>query len=81
MPPTRVPPGEEGSYVVLDFRPAATQGVYVSFDASTKGTDDPGSLVATPGRKGNALPGGDWMIRVELDRPKAADALGKSIEE
>lgn len=77
VPPTRVPPGEEGFYVVLDFRPTATQGVYVSFDDSTKGTEDARSLVARPGRSGGPLTAGDWMMRIELDRPKAADALGE----
>ena len=50
-------------------------GVFVSFDQSTRGTDRAGSLVATPGRKGAAFAGGDWMIRVELARPRGADAL------
>jgi hypothetical protein len=75
LPPTRVPPGAEGFYVVLDFHPTASQGVYVSFDESTKGTDRAGSLVATPGKKGGAFTAGDWMIRAELDRVKGADAL------
>src|SRR6185503_11604050 len=39
VPPTRVPAGAEGFYVALDFRPTASQGVYVSLDESTKGTD------------------------------------------
>ena len=80
LPPTRVPPGEDGFYVVLDFRPTATQGVYVSFDDSTKGGDNAGSLVATPGKPGSPLPSGNWMIRAEIDRPNAADALGAKAE-
>jgi hypothetical protein len=75
IPPTRVPPGAEGFYVALDFHPSASQGVYVSFDDATKGTDRAGSLVATPGKKGNPFTAGDWMIRAELDRPKSTDAL------
>jgi hypothetical protein len=75
VPPTRVPGGAEGFYVVLDFHPTASQGVFVSFDESTRGTDRAGSLVATPGRKGAAFAAGDWMIRVELARPRGADAL------
>ncbi|HZN69257.1 MAG TPA: hypothetical protein VFB66_28540 [Tepidisphaeraceae bacterium] len=74
VPPTRVPPGEDGFYVCLNFRPTASQGVYVSLDDSTGGKGE--SQAATPGQPGNPLPNGDWMIRAELDRPKAADALG-----
>ena len=76
VPPTRVPPGEGGFYVCLQFRPTASQGVFVHYDASTKDKTERSSLVATPGDAGSALAGGDWMVRVELDRPKAADALG-----
>jgi hypothetical protein len=65
VPPTLVP---KDFYVCLNFRPTATQGVLVAFDTSTKGS----SLVATPGEAGKALAQGDWMIRVELDRPKEA---------
>jgi RNA polymerase sigma-70 factor (ECF subfamily) len=75
IPPTRVPPGAEGFYVALDFRPTATQGVYVSFDASTKGGEEAGSRVATPGKAGQPFAAGDWMVRVELDRPQSSDAL------
>ena len=75
VPPTRVPPGAEGFFVALDFRPTASQGVFVSLDESTKGTQRASSLVATPGKQGQPLAAGDWMVRVELDRPRAADAL------
>jgi hypothetical protein len=74
-PPTRVPAGDGGFYVVLNFRPTATQGVFVSVDDSTNGRDKRSSLVARPGDEGSPLAGGDWMIRVELDRPAASDAL------
>jgi len=45
--------------------------VFVDYDSSTQGS----SCVATPGVAGDPLKQGDWMIRVELDRPKATDAL------
>ena len=76
LPPTRVPPDADGFYLCFDFRPTATQGVFVYFDESTKGKAEGSSLVATPGKEGSPFAGGDWMIRVELDRPKATDALG-----
>lgn len=66
--PTRVP---DEFHICLDFKPTATKGVYVSYDASTHGS----SQVATPGKQGRALAEGDWMIRVELARPKEADPL------
>lgn len=68
VPPTRVP---KSFYVCLNFRPTANSGVYVGFDTSTKGA----SLVGTPGKPGKPFEQGDWMIRVELDQPKEADAL------
>ncbi len=73
VPPTRVPPGEHGFYVCFNFRPTATQGVYVSLDDGTAGKGE--SKTATPGAPGRPLAQGDWMIRAELDRPKEADAL------
>ena len=77
LPPTRVPPGGAGFYVCLNFHPTASQGVFMHFDASTKDdAEKHASLVATAGDAGQAFEAGDWMIRVELDRPKAADALG-----
>lgn len=57
--------------VCVVFRPTAQNGVFVSYDTSTSGD----SRTATPGAAGDVLKQGDWMIRVELDRPKAADAL------
>jgi hypothetical protein len=80
LPPTRVPVDAKGFYVVLNFRPTATQGVFVSVDDSTAGKEPRSSLVAKPGDEGSPLPGGDWMIRLELDRPKASDALGGKAE-
>ena len=58
-------------YICLNFRPTATNGVFVGFDDSTKGD----SLVATPGDKGSPLKGSDWMIRLQLDQPKKSDFL------
>jgi len=63
VPPTRVP--REFS-ICLNFRPTATNGVFVSMDNSTQGS----SVVGTPGKPGNPLKDADWMIRVELDQPK-----------
>ncbi len=65
VPPTLVP---KDFYVCLSFRPTASQGVFVAFDTSTKGN----SFTGTPGSPGQRLAQGDWMIRVELDRPKEA---------
>ncbi|MCG3130862.1 MAG: hypothetical protein FLDDKLPJ_01635 [Phycisphaerae bacterium] len=67
--PTAVPPA---FHVCFNFRPTGTRGVYVSFDASTRGN----SQTAVPGKPGSPLDAGDWMIRVELDQPRSADALG-----
>ncbi|MBU0639555.1 MAG: hypothetical protein KKB50_11875 [Planctomycetes bacterium] len=68
LPPTKVP---REFYICFDFHPTATKGVYVAYDDSTSGN----SLVATPGKPGAPLREGDWMIRVELDQLKTADAL------
>ena len=77
VPPTRVPPGEGGFYVCVQFRPTATQGVFVHFDSSAKGKRERSSLTATPGDAGEPFAAGDWMIRAEIDRPKSANALGE----
>ena len=58
-------------YVCAVFRPTASSGVFVAFDDSTHGD----SRVATPGKPGEEFKQGDWMIRVEVDQPKSADAL------
>jgi RNA polymerase sigma-70 factor (ECF subfamily) len=65
--PTRVP---KEFYICLNFRPERTRGVYVAFDSSTKGN----SVSGIPGGKAKPLTEGDWMIRVELDKPKAGVA-------
>jgi RNA polymerase sigma-70 factor (ECF subfamily) len=54
------------------FQPTATEGVFVSFDSGSTGH----SLTGTPGKAGAEFKQGDWMIRVELDQLKSADALG-----
>jgi hypothetical protein len=69
-PPTLVPAAFN---VCVVFRPTARNGVFVSSDSSADGH----SRVATPGEAGNPLKQADRMIRVELDRPKTADALRK----
>ncbi|UCD29134.1 MAG: hypothetical protein JSV03_01220 [Planctomycetota bacterium] len=68
VPTTRVP---ENFYVCLNFRPERSKGVFVGYDTSTTGN----SLVATPGKPGSPFEQGDWMIRIELDQLKDADAL------
>jgi hypothetical protein len=68
IPPTRAP---KDFQVCLTFRPTASSGVFVSLDSSTSGHSQSG----TPGKPGPALKEGDWMIRVELDQAKGADAL------
>jgi hypothetical protein len=68
VPPTLVP---TKFYVCAVFRPTASSGVFVSFDDSTHGD----SRIATPGKLGEEFKQGDWMIRVEVDQPKSADAL------
>ncbi|MBN2446681.1 MAG: hypothetical protein JXO22_08145 [Phycisphaerae bacterium] len=66
--PTRVPPEFN---ICLDFQPTGTKGVFVAYDDSTSGH----SLVATPGKPGSTFDGGDWMIRVEVDREREANPL------
>jgi hypothetical protein len=70
VPPTRAP---EEFAICLNFRPTATSGVFVHSDSSRSGD----SQVATPGKPGKALDAGEWMIRVELDQVKEADALNR----
>jgi hypothetical protein len=67
-PPTLVP---DSFTVTLTFRPTAQSGVFVSLDTSTNGH----SLSSPPGAKPAPLAAGDWMLRPDLSRPKAADAL------
>jgi len=76
VPPTRVPPGEKGFHVCLQFRPTATQGVFMHFDSSNAKQDEHASFTAIPGQAGELFAAGEWMIRAEIERPKSADALG-----
>jgi hypothetical protein len=68
VPPTRVP---KDFTICLVFRPTASSGVFVDYDASTNGN----STSAVPGKPAPTFKDGDWLIRVDLDRPKTADAL------
>ncbi len=66
--PTNVP----AEFIVcVGFNPAATKGVYVHYDAKGSGN----SLTGLPGAKPRVFARGDWMIRVEVDQSKDADAL------
>ena len=51
--------------------PRASTGVFVSSDSSTTGH----SSTSFPGKEAVLLDKGDWMIRVEIEQPKATDAL------
>jgi RNA polymerase sigma-70 factor (ECF subfamily) len=50
--------------ICLDFKAERTKGVYVSHDKEGK------SLVGLPKKKAGAFTGGDWMVRVFVDRLK-----------
>jgi hypothetical protein len=63
VPATHLPPS---FYVTLNFHATASNGVYVAYDAATKG----GSIDSVPGKAKHAFPNGDWMIRVEMDHRK-----------
>lgn len=49
-------------FVVFDFSPTATDGVYVAYDESTKGH----SFQALPGDHLSDFDKGDWMIRAQV---------------
>ena len=68
IPPTRVP---AKFAVAVNFRPTGSSGVFVSSDSSTSGQ----SFTSIPGKEPSGLANADWMIRVDLDRPKESDAL------
>ncbi len=57
--------------ICLDFNPGSTKGVFVSHDKEGK------SLVGKPKKKAGAFTGGDWMVRVSLDRLKTQPASPK----
>jgi hypothetical protein len=68
LTPTQVP----GEFIVcVHFNPTATKGVFVSRDAAGGGR----SLTGLPGEPGRTCSEGDWLIRAEVDRLRAADAL------
>jgi len=62
VPPTKVP---NVFYLALYLRSSDSDGIYVAMDNSTKGD----SVGSRPGEPPEAFDKGDWMIRVELDRP------------
>ena len=66
--PTQVP---RQFAICIGFNPTATKGVFVSHDAEAGGQSSSG----LPGRTKSKLDRGDWLIRVSLDQPAAADAL------
>jgi len=66
--PTRVP---DEFNICLAFKSTASKGIYAAYDDSTHGS----SRAATPGKPGRSFDKGDWMIRVELSRPKDAQPL------
>jgi hypothetical protein len=66
--PTNVP---SEFIICAGFNPTQTKGVFVHCDKEPSGN----SLLGLPGREGRLFPEGDWMMRVELDQPKTADAL------
>jgi hypothetical protein len=66
--PTAVP---QQFIVGVGFNPTGTKGVYVSYDGEGSGK----SLSGLPGREPGDFAQGDWLIRVELDQAKAANAL------
>ena len=68
VPPTLVPPT---FYLCVNFKATATNGVYLDFDTSTQGN----SITGAPGKDPQPFKQGDWMIRVEVDQLKEADAL------
>lgn len=51
--------------ICLDFKAERTKGVYVSHDKEGK------ALVGLPKKPAGAFTGGDWMVRVSVDRLKA----------
>jgi hypothetical protein len=52
-------------YLALYLRSSDSDGIYVAMDNSTKGD----SVGSRPGEPPEVFDKGDWMIRVELDRP------------
>lgn len=66
--PTEVP----GKFCLcVDFQPSGTKGVFVHHDIAGSG----GSYVGLPGGRARGFGNGDWLIRVDVDQHKTADAL------
>ncbi len=73
--PTEVP---QRFVICVGFNPTGTKGVFVHHDSGpgVGGNDEGGpSRVGLPGRLGDAMSEGDWMIRALIDQRKDADAL------
>jgi len=66
--PTNVP---SEFIICVAFNPTQTKGVYVGYDGSASGN----SYIGLAGKPGKGFDKGNWMIRVELDQLKTADAL------
>jgi len=66
--PTSVP---SEFIICVAFDPTQTKGVYLGHDGSVGDH----SYIGLPGKEGRAFKKGNWMIRVELDQLKTADAL------
>ena len=64
LKPTEVP---REFVICLNFNPTSTKGVFVSHDEEGEG------LVGLPGKRAGSFTGGDWMIRVTVDRLKQAE--------
>jgi hypothetical protein len=61
--PTSVP---RTFIVCVGFNPTATRGVFLSHDKESSGH----SLTGLPGQPGKPYAEGNWLIRVQLDKPK-----------
>jgi hypothetical protein len=58
----------ETFWVILNFDAAATKGVYVSYDTSTKGEYSKTGLPGSEPKDVNT--GGDWMVQAILTKPE-----------
>jgi len=64
--------------ICVGFNPTGTKGVYVFHDAAAGDTEigrEGQSRVGLPGRMGNPMSEGDWLIRAVIDQHEDADAL------
>lgn len=67
VPPTSVP---REVLVCIGFSPTAREGVFVHYDLKSSGE----SATGLPGRGSKAFDH-DWLIRIDIDQAKSADAL------